>query len=180
MGRLACVAAVCEGRRLAEALSSETVAGQRPPPSTRREGQGRGTLGGRRPRSQCSRGALTGPAPPVRLSPHGAPLGSPASPVPEDGNAENGKPNESRAEDHHEGKIDTKEFTDGHCRDPNPVHPEQQCYRRNRLETPKAASAIRNAPIKMITLGSTIRKSATPITQSPCGRRNAPLRPAQF
>jgi hypothetical protein len=117
---------------------------------------------------------------PVRLSPHGAALGAPASPVPEDGNAKNGKPNESRAEDHHQGRIDTKDFTDGHCRDPHPVHPERQYYRRNRLETPKAASATRNALIKMMTLGSTIRKSATPITQSPCGRRNAPQRPAQF
>jgi hypothetical protein len=33
--------------------------------------------------------------------------GALASAVPEDGNAKNGKPNERRAEDHHQGRIDT-------------------------------------------------------------------------
>jgi hypothetical protein len=32
----------------------------------------------------------------------------------------------------------------------------------------------------MRTLGSTIMNSASPISQSPFGRRNDPLRPAQF
>jgi hypothetical protein len=49
---------------------------------------------------------------------------TPASPVPEDGNAKYGKPDKSRAEDHHQGRIDTKDFADGHRLDPHPVHPE--------------------------------------------------------
>ena len=100
-----------------------------------------------------------------------------ASPVPKDGDPKGRDANKSRAEEHQDGRIDTKEFADRHRIVLTPSIRNAGCYRPKRLDTPPAASATRNAPIKIRTLGSTIRNSASGITQSPLVAEATPLRP---
>jgi hypothetical protein len=116
-----------------------------------------------------------------------APLGRSALPIPKYGNANNGKANESRAENHHQGRIDTKEFTDGHCRHPHPVHPEasviggidwrprkqraRQGTRRSRRGLWDPPSGIRRPPSRNpLVVVETLPPAACAILNTPRGR----------